>query len=943
MKKHLLLGLMAGMTALSASAFDNGEYVYTNQGRFQITNAQNLYTGNFTDFSGWTAVSATDGTKISSLFTSANDETYPTAVVSQTAALTEGMSYTYTPTDPSQPFVVSLKMKGTESSSGTPLSTVNTSYCGEIVIGSTSNGANLVKVEGIDDAGEAVVLNSGLTLPAGWSTVAFGVNADGSYSSYKITIMSLNTNIAVADVQIQSAVQVADLRQRDAVLKYAEAFAAANPEAVDDDYTENYDLVKGITDESAQEALDDAITGLNTILTDNIKPTLDDQLGQSQSHCGLWETKLAKVSTWGEWTTYPSGRTHCTPVAQEDGTTSAYPDFGHYAGYLNWGGASGGTCGISMDTELQPGKYVFVTNALGQARQAKKSTCWDVSTSLDYVYGVMYVCKADADAAYTDTLATTGNYGISPLNYTQGVLSFEITEAGTYQVGMKSYAYADNDASLLGGALILKDVEFYGKTSAEYTKAQEQYYTNVETQVTAGRTGLETAAAYVANADYKWGKADLQAMIDSCTSKIVAYEDSLKDKAAVIATMPEGYSGGTSTISKGSDGVDGMVYRAYVDATKYVLDANTKFVAKNDTLASLATAIASAKNLIAKRIYDSSTTKEDFQAEIGQAEALNAEMLAAEYSEENAAKIVAENAALATAGDLFSVSVPAELISDIIDIDFSNAATIDDANKETAETDNNTGVAATIAGKSGEMAFTNFSNATPSSTANSVYELGIAASNGERDSLGILRVGNAVATVAVAGAPVKSTDVVSVSFDYYFGLLSGKNAGYYILSEEGDTICGLVCSKYSGTDVLNTFAVNYNSNIAGVGSSAASNAAIAASSNATHFTIILDYGTGKMYCTTSGSKGTFLTDEVEFNTEKKIGTFVLYSNYNNKDRRCWFDNLKVQNYAAGEPSGISSVAASTVADDAIYNIAGQKVGKSYKGIVVKNGQKFINK
>lgn len=43
-------------------------------------------------------------------------------------------------------------------------------------------------------------------------------------------------------------------------------------------------------------------------------------------------------------------------------------------------------------------------------------------------------------------------------------------------------------------------------------------------------------------------------------------------------------------------------------------------------------------------------------------------------------------------------------------------------------------------------------------------------------------------------------------------------------------------------------------------------------------------------------------------------------------------------------TGISSVkTAETVADGATYNLAGQKVSADYKGVVIKNGKKFINK
>ena len=45
-----------------------------------------------------------------------------------------------------------------------------------------------------------------------------------------------------------------------------------------------------------------------------------------------------------------------------------------------------------------------------------------------------------------------------------------------------------------------------------------------------------------------------------------------------------------------------------------------------------------------------------------------------------------------------------------------------------------------------------------------------------------------------------------------------------------------------------------------------------------------------------------------------------------------------------DPSGIINVKKDAVkADGAIYNLAGQRVSKDYKGIVVKNGKKYITK
>lgn len=45
-----------------------------------------------------------------------------------------------------------------------------------------------------------------------------------------------------------------------------------------------------------------------------------------------------------------------------------------------------------------------------------------------------------------------------------------------------------------------------------------------------------------------------------------------------------------------------------------------------------------------------------------------------------------------------------------------------------------------------------------------------------------------------------------------------------------------------------------------------------------------------------------------------------------------------------DPTGINEVSNGAVSESApIYNLAGQRVGKDYKGVVVQNGKKFIKK
>ena len=48
-------------------------------------------------------------------------------------------------------------------------------------------------------------------------------------------------------------------------------------------------------------------------------------------------------------------------------------------------------------------------------------------------------------------------------------------------------------------------------------------------------------------------------------------------------------------------------------------------------------------------------------------------------------------------------------------------------------------------------------------------------------------------------------------------------------------------------------------------------------------------------------------------------------------------------YAEGGETGVKAVKTVQNSNAAIYNLAGQKVNNDFKGIVVKDGKKFVNK
>ena len=108
----------------------------------------------------------------------------------------------------------------------------------------------------------------------------------------------------------------------------------------------------------------------------------------------------------------------------------------------------------------------------------------------------------------------------------------------------------------------------------------------------------------------------------------------------------------------------------------------------------------------------------------------------------------------------------------------------------------------------------------------------------------------------------------------------------------------------------------------------------------------MDYGRKSMYCTISSVNGS--TTSNEFVLEAIPTQFVLQSNYNNSDRRAWFDNLLIQRITAGateqfDPAGIDAIKVVPMTEG-IYTLSGQKLKTApTKGIYIQNGKKFVVK
>lgn len=203
-----------------------------------------------------------------------------------------------------------------------------------------------------------------------------------------------------------------------------------------------------------------------------------------------------------------------------------------------------------------------------------------------------------------------------------------------------------------------------------------------------------------------------------------------------------------------------------------------------------------------------------------------------------------------------------QLYTSIVDIDFSNGIV------------NNS-----VVGKKGTMSIAN----------NSTYPTEINAD-------GHLVVGKGTNTVSFTASSENSID--KVSFDIAFGKLSNRNIEFYCKDASGNNVVSFSFCPYSGV-LTNNMGVE-------TGALYYANSTVIWERKVS-FTITLDYANDKMTTTTecylSGAAKPMTTSvhEVDLNSANHISSFVLTSNYDNNDRRCQFDNLKIESAEVGVP------------------------------------------
>ena len=107
------------------------------------------------------------------------------------------------------------------------------------------------------------------------------------------------------------------------------------------------------------------------------------------------------------------------------------------------------------------------------------------------------------------------------------------------------------------------------------------------------------------------------------------------------------------------------------------------------------------------------------------------------------------------------------------------------------------------------------------------------------------------------------------------------------------------------------------------------------------FNVTAEPTEGHIWSIAANQDGTFTITNNAMNkyVQYSIG-YKSYGSYAEAQENAAMPTLYVKQ---STPTSVTSVKTVTVQDDAIYNLAGQKVGKDYKCLVIMNGRKFIQK
>jgi hypothetical protein len=871
----------------SALAYNVGDYAYNSTQRFMVTGENLVANGDFANArDGWYGATKNDSPNPEVWdFAEGEGPNGENALKSLGATADMPLCNSWK-LEETGTYIVSFAIKA-PTAGITSVLTAGSSTVGSNVIDFflNSNGS-FTKEASTDDAPVVNVASSVNFSQEKWDTIVFYFTADqGQY--LVMHAEKLATDIQITNIEVHAATEVYDVRIAQNKIAFAKELMenpAFNTEEAQDAKATLQGIIEAIEGMIASGGFDDASQAENMMISFNdegLEPFLAVTSVDMKSLIpGL---DIASLANWGRAGKYSddykldlSGNWGHLNTEQDVLRSAIQTGYAHQATYA------------AFHEDFPAGKYFF-------SCEIRNANTGKTSWPTEPVFNLETTCKMFIGSDSIEVGPISGEA------FQRFSMVAEVTEDGKFRAGVEWPGVSSGG----GGAFFIRNtvVRAFNKdieNNVEHIQAFKTYMA----QWDAATNGRTTVHNLIDNANYPWGQNELKAEADRLdpiyaeqanknwntsdgADAGIASTDELKDWA-----LYQGIEAYSEPTEEGAEPkrLEYQLVRGYQGAANAIQTTNK-------IITDLGEAIDAAKK-----------TRNTGAYLTGDRETYKTAILTALYtlkdirSKTTDATREADSTTLDNALAELNAATEAFLASvtnaPFIDIDFSNKFTEDTAEEAPASY--------YIEGTAGRMYFNAREEDNNTGTG---FALGV----GE-EYMDVLRVGNGTAFVLLPeeNQPGES-DAVRVSFDFYHGNLSGRNAGIELQNAAGQRVAGFSLNRYNGTLAYNDFndvltnggeGMNILKYASGVGSSSASNAAIAAASNKTTYTLVVDYKNKTLQGTIINAKnGTCEGKAMSFRADledQKVVKFALISNYNNKDRRCWFDNLKITKYALSD-------------------------------------------
>lgn len=942
MKKRLLFAFaLLASSVMSAMAYDVNDFVYSKTGRYKIIGENLVKNGNFSQgtnrMENWVSV---DAEKTLEETFNVNEGAGPGGsntiqVLEGATALANG-AYQVVAVPSAGTYVVTFSVINQAAAGFTDLDLTggNTNYMNayfqtdETPVLAYTDGTNNVNLQyGTDGVGGGYGFSYVSDV---FTNVAFPVEAP-SDGKIIIDFRGLASGLEIANVECHSAEKVLDRRDAQKRIDWINKILNGFEWTADYEYWEDVvsdvdalqAAIDGGTDEEVTAALENLNGDIDVFLEANCSnvlnsiPTTDgsDNSGKNSANWMNWTSHLNMLIVGGRNGSY-DGKAPWTWTTDrwhhKDSEKVADRPMG-----IQWMRNSAGDWDniATLTATLDKGVYFWGVEGSGGMMTLNKER-WARSWAND--------CAATELFFNGDT---TDVFVLDPVIVNQYIDKYELAEKAEITMGIRCNINIDSKNGFDVG--FINPVLYKVNVKGELTVEEKAYLAAVDVQLDALKGRIEEADRLLADEAKPWGKEALKAGRDAAQKR---YEDwaamSQDDKLETYYNDKAEYTYPADPANAGNDStyVDTSAGKALVNL---VMNAGVRYLnnnfinpynSLNAPLTEMPAAIASATNTLNTPLYNSGN-KDALKKVIEDAQSLYDTQLKSAYSEEGAQSLVDKKAELLKAVDDFIASVTKDCI---FDVDFSN-----DAVKVEAEGEEGTSYYY-VPGKSGQVNILG-AFAEEMQTEWTQYQFAKGFNNLYTD---VLYFGKGDATASIGDDALKSNDVAIVSFDIYFGYLGKQSMGFELQDAEGNKIAGYTRTCDVAAPV-NDLVMN-EGKFSAIGGKNNGNVQgnICVEKNRTHFEILLNYADKTMQANTTYGTAAKFENEIQSMPEE-VGTFKTIkfnSTYNNGERCCWLDNVKVE-VVHDVPSGINEVnASSAAATKAVKAIEdGQLVIKTAKG------------